>query len=66
MLLPKNLKVSIRTQHSSFNFRWNQTSGNDYVYSFDAINKVYPLIVGDTTFLFKINQLNVINTLLQE
>ena len=39
----------------------NQTSGNDYVYSFDAINKVYPLIVGDTTtFLdFKINQLNV-------
>ncbi|SDH11941.1 hypothetical protein SAMN04488062_104190 [Flavobacterium omnivorum] len=39
----------------------NQTSGNDYVYSFDAVNKVYPLIVGDTTtFLdFKINQLNV-------
>ena len=39
----------------------NQTSGNDYVYSFDAINKVYPLIVGDTTtFLdLKINQLNV-------
>jgi hypothetical protein len=39
----------------------NQTSGNDYVYSFDATNKVYPLIVGDTTtFLdFKINQLNV-------
>ncbi|MGO4903868.1 hypothetical protein [Flavobacterium sp. W20_MBD1_R3] len=39
----------------------NQTSGNDYVYSFDAVNKVYPVIVGDTmTFLdFKINQLNV-------
>ena len=39
----------------------NQTSGNDYVYGFDAANKVYPLIVGDTTtFLdFKINQLNV-------
>lgn len=39
----------------------NQTSGNDYIYSFDAINKVYPLIVGDTTtFLdLKINQLNV-------
>ena len=38
----------------------NQTSGNDYVYSFDAVNKIYPLIVGDTTtFLdFKINQLN--------
>lgn len=39
----------------------NQTSGNDYVYSFDEANKVYPVIVGDTTtFLdFKINQLNV-------
>ena len=39
----------------------NQTSGNDYVYGFDAANKVYPLIVGDTTtFLdFKINELNV-------
>jgi len=39
----------------------NQTSGTDYVYSFDATNKVYPLVIGDTTtFLdFKINQLNV-------
>ena len=39
----------------------NQTSGNDYVYSFDANNKVYPLILGDTTkFLdLKVNQLNV-------
>jgi hypothetical protein len=39
----------------------NQTSGNDYVYGFDANNKVYPLILGDTTtFLdLKINQLNV-------
>ncbi|MBP2282187.1 hypothetical protein H4V97_000505 [Flavobacterium sp. CG_23.5] len=39
----------------------NQTSGNDYVYSFDASNKVFPIIVGDTTKLFdlKINQLNV-------
>lgn len=39
----------------------NQTSGNDYVYSFDAINKVYPLVLGDTTtFLdLKVNQLNV-------
>jgi len=38
----------------------NQTSGNDYVYSFDANNKVYPVAVGDTTtFLdLKINQLN--------
>lgn len=39
----------------------NQTSGNDYVYSFDENNKVYPLVVGDTTtFLdLKINQFNV-------
>ncbi len=39
----------------------NQTSGNDYVYSFNSNNKVFPLIVGDTTtFLdLKINQLNV-------
>jgi hypothetical protein len=39
----------------------NQTSGNDYVYSFDANNSVYPLVVGDTTtFLdLKVNQLNV-------
>jgi hypothetical protein len=39
----------------------NQTSGNDYVYSFDENNKVYPLVVGDTTkFLdLKVTQLNV-------
>ncbi len=39
----------------------NQTSGNDYVYSFDANNKVFPIIVGDTTKLLdlKVTQLNV-------
>jgi hypothetical protein len=39
----------------------NQTSGNDYVYSFDENNKVFPIVVGDTTksFDLKINQLNV-------
>ena len=39
----------------------NQTIGNDYVYSFDAGNKVFPLVVGDTTtFLdLKVAQLNV-------
>lgn len=39
----------------------NQTSGADYVFSFNANNKVYPVIVGDTTtFLdLKINQINV-------
>jgi hypothetical protein len=39
----------------------NQTSGNDYVYDFDPNNKVYPLVVGDTTtFLdLRVSQLNV-------
>jgi hypothetical protein len=39
----------------------NQTTGNDYVYSFDSNNSVFPLIVGDTIKVFdlKINQLNV-------
>ncbi|MGO4773025.1 hypothetical protein ACEN2I_15290 [Flavobacterium sp. W22_SRS_FK3] len=39
----------------------NQTTGNNYVYRFDPENKVYPLVVGDTTTFFdlKINQLNV-------
>jgi len=39
----------------------NQTTGNDYVYRFDPVNKVYPLVVGDTITFFdlKINQLNV-------
>jgi hypothetical protein len=39
----------------------NQTSGNDYVYSFDASNKVFPIVLGDTTKVLdlKINQLNV-------
>jgi hypothetical protein len=38
----------------------NQTTGNDYEYSFDAANKVYPIILGDTTQVFdlKINQIN--------
>lgn len=39
----------------------NQTSGEDYVFSFDTNNKVYPLVVGDTTTYLdlKINQVNV-------
>lgn len=39
----------------------NQTSGEDYVFSFDANNKVYPLVVGDTTTYLdlKISQINV-------
>ncbi len=39
----------------------NQTSGEDYVFTFDANNKVYPLVVGDTTTYLdlKISQINV-------
>jgi hypothetical protein len=39
----------------------NQTSGEDYVFSFSPQNKVYPLVVGDTlTYLdLRIAQLNV-------
>ena len=39
----------------------NQTFGADYVFQFDPINKVYPLVVGDTTTYLdlKINQINV-------
>ncbi len=39
----------------------NQTTGSDYVFSFDSNNKVYPVVVGDTTTYLdiKINQINV-------
>ena len=39
----------------------NQTSGEDYVFGFNATNKVYPLVVGDTTTYLdlKVNQINV-------
>lgn len=39
----------------------NATTGNDYVYSFNPNNTVYPIILGDTTDYMdlKINQLNV-------
>lgn len=38
----------------------NQTLGSDFVFSFDPTNKVYPIIVGDTTtFLdLRVSQLN--------
>ena len=39
----------------------NQTTGNDYVYSFESNHTVCPLVVGDTTSYLdlRINQLNV-------
>jgi hypothetical protein len=38
----------------------NQTSGNDFVFSFGNTNKVYPLILGDTTALLdvRVSQIN--------
>jgi hypothetical protein len=39
----------------------NQTSGEDYVFTFNPSNKVFPLVVGDTTTYLdlKVTQLNV-------
>ncbi|WP_395043825.1 hypothetical protein [Flavobacterium sp.] len=39
----------------------NQTSGADYIFQFNHNNKVYPMVVGDTTTYLdlKINQINV-------
>ncbi|NBL65181.1 hypothetical protein GV828_08220 [Flavobacterium sp. NST-5] len=39
----------------------NQTTGNDYLYSFDENNKVFSVVAGDTTTVLdlKISQLNV-------
>ncbi len=38
----------------------NQTMGNDFVFSFDPNNKVYPIVVGDTTTYLdlRVSQLN--------
>lgn len=38
----------------------NQTSGNDYLYSFENTMKLFPVVVGDTATVFdlKINQVN--------
>ncbi|MEO0058925.1 MAG: hypothetical protein RLZZ312_572 [Bacteroidota bacterium] len=59
----KNLKTIFRNKKlvSVLISDGNQTKGNDYVYSFDDANKVYPIVLGDTTtFLdLKIGQLNV-------
>ncbi|MGO4821758.1 MULTISPECIES: hypothetical protein [unclassified Flavobacterium] len=38
----------------------NQTTGNDFEYSFDASNKIFPIVLGDTTKVLdlKVNQIN--------
>ncbi len=33
----------------------NQTIGNDYIYSFDGVNSVFPIVLGDTTLYTDIN-----------
>lgn len=62
-LVAKNLKSIFKNQHfpTVLISDGNQTSGADFVFSFDPNNKVFPVIVGDTTqFLdLKINQINV-------
>lgn len=59
----KSLKAIFRNKKypTLFLSDGNQTSGDDFVYSFSSENKVYPLVLGDTTqFLdVKINQINV-------
>lgn len=59
----KSLKAIFRNKKypTLFLSDGNQTSGEDFVYSFSSENKVYPLVLGDTTqFLdVKINQINV-------
>lgn len=58
---------SLKSIHKNTNFPTviitdgNQTTGDDYVTSFDSNNRVYPIVLGDTTtFLdIKVAQLNV-------
>jgi hypothetical protein len=62
-LVAKNLKSIYKNQQfpTVLISDGNQTSGEDFVFSFDAEKKVYPIVVGDTTTYLdlKITQLNV-------
>jgi hypothetical protein len=62
-VVAKNLKNIYKNQHypTVLISDGNQTSGEDYVFSFQPENKVYPIVVGDTaTYLdLKVAQLNV-------
>lgn len=62
-IVAKNLKSNFKNQHfpTILISDGNQTSGTDFVFSFDPNNKVFPVIVGDTTQYLdlKINQINV-------
>ncbi|MGV9003825.1 hypothetical protein [Flavobacterium sp.] len=62
-LVAKNLKSIYKNQQfpTVLISDGNQTSGEDYIFSFDSEKKVYPIVVGDTTTFMdlKIAQLNV-------
>lgn len=62
-LVAKNLKNIYKNQNypTVLISDGNQTSGEDYVFGFNSANKVYPIIVGDTTTYLdlRITQLNV-------
>lgn len=62
-LVAKNLKSIYKNQQfpSILITDGNQTSGEDYVFSFDTEKKTYPIAVGDTTTYLdlKVTQLNV-------
>ncbi|WP_309612902.1 hypothetical protein [Flavobacterium sp.] len=62
-VVAKNLKNIYKNQHypTILISDGNQTSGEDYVFGFNPDNKVYPLVVGDTTTYLdlRITQLNV-------
>ena len=62
-VVAKNLKNIYKNQHypTVLISDGNQTSGEDYVFGFNPENKVYPLVVGDTTTYLdlRITQLNV-------
>ncbi len=62
-VVAKNLKNIYKNQHfpTVLISDGNQTSGEDYVFGFNPDNKVYPLVVGDTTTFMdlRISQLNV-------
>ena len=52
----KQLNLLYRNQSypSIFITDGNQTAGNDFVYSFDPINPIYPVVLGDTISYFDI------------
>jgi hypothetical protein len=62
-VVAKNLKNIYKNQYypTVLISDGNQTSGEDYVFGFNPDNKVYPLVVGDTTTYLdlRISQLNV-------